>query len=239
MSTLPLADQFGQTLAKLQGKELETAFLSEIVAHHQAAVEMARLETERGVDADLRAYAQKMAAGHKRQMDQFTGWLHDWYGMTPQQAMQRLSPEPRKDMQELQKRTQQMLSRLRATGRGTPFDLAFAQMMLPHGAAALIQFLEPQARATHPELRTAAASGFAAQEQEITEFLTWLSAHVSGHATDGNSPQEIPPKGAAATGDGATHASVLPLVSGGGALTAAGAGAGVLLLRRRRGAGQH
>jgi hypothetical protein len=48
--------------------------------------------------------------------------------------------------------------------------------MIPHHQSGIIEFLEPQSRAPHAELRVAAANGIITQESQAVDFRTWLSA---------------------------------------------------------------
>ncbi|UZI28204.1 DUF305 domain-containing protein [Streptomyces sp. VB1] len=239
MPTSPVAYEFGETLAKLKGKQLEITFLAEIIPHHKAAIEMAELELERGVDPDIRTHAENIIASQKHQVEQFTRWLHQWYGLTPEEAMEHVTAEARKEMAEMEKDTERMTGMLRAGDKGKEFDTAFVRMMIPHHSSGVIEFLEPQARAVHAELRVAAASGAMTQESEIVDFRKWLS----GHAMDSKDMKDMGehmamPKGGADTGDGASQASTTPLIAAGGGLAAAGAGGVAIVLRRRRGAEQ-
>ncbi|ANH95221.1 hypothetical protein A8713_02805 [Streptomyces sp. SAT1] len=236
-SVSPLACRLGEKLTALRGADLETAFLAGIIAHDEAAVAMARLELDRGTDSALRARAQTLLTAHQRQVEQFTGWLQQWYAMTPAQALARLSPDVRTTLAALEQEVQRLLSGLRGTGEGTGFDRAYADMMIPLHTSGLIQFLEPQARAVHAELRSAAATGVTGQESEIAGFSAWLSGHGAHAATVPGTAASAPvtlPKGAADTGEGAASVSPGPVVAAGCALAAAGAGVGTLLLRRRR-----
>ncbi|MEU0042822.1 DUF305 domain-containing protein [Streptomyces werraensis] len=239
MPTSPVAYEIGETLAKLKGKQMEVTFLAEIIPHHKAAIEMAELELERGVDPDIRTHAENIMANQKHQVEQFTRWLHQWYGLTPEKAMEHVSAEARKEMAEMEKDTERMMAELRAVPKGKEFDVEFVRMIIPHHNSGVIEFLEPQARAVHAELRTAAASGATTQESEIVDFRTWLSGHAMDTMhTEGTEEHMVMPKGGADTGDGASQASSTPLVTAGGALAAAGAGGVAVVLRRRRGAEQ-
>ncbi|KPC72038.1 hypothetical protein ADL35_33025 [Streptomyces sp. NRRL WC-3753] len=242
MPTSPVAYQVGEMLAKLEGKQLEITFLAEIIPHHKAAIEMAELELERGVDPDIRTHAENMIANQKHQVDQFIRWLHEWYGLTPEVAMKHVSAESRKVMARMDKDTERMMAELRAVKKGEKFDIAFVRMIIPHHSSGVIEFLEPQARAVHAELRAAAASGAMVQEAEIVDFRTWLSGHAMGAGhnmnTKGMEEQMVMPKGGADAGDGASQASATPLIAAGGVLAATGAGGVTVALRRRRGAEQ-
>ncbi|GAA3503216.1 hypothetical protein GCM10019016_103260 [Streptomyces prasinosporus] len=247
MPTSPVAYEIGETLAKLEGKHLEITFLAEIISHHKAAIEMAELELQRGTDPGIRTHAENIIANQKHQVEQFTRWLHQWYGLTPEEAMEHVSAEARKEMAEMEKDSERMMAELQAVPKGKEFDVEFVRMIIPHHDSGVIEFLEPQARAVHAELRTAAASGAMTQESEIVDFRTWLSGHAMDakhtgaakeHMAGGTKEHMVMPKGGADTGDGASQASSAPLIAAGGALAAAGAGGVAVVLRRWRGAEQ-
>jgi uncharacterized protein (DUF305 family) len=180
-TTMPIptsatAFQFGATLAGLEGRDLETTFLAEIIPHHGAAITMAQLELERGVDDDIRTHAEDIIANQRHQIDQFTRWLREWYQLTPEQAMAQAPEQARQQMAALERETQQMIAELRNVAAGAEFDIAFVQRMIPHHQAGIVEFLEPQSRAPHAQLRVAAASGINTQTAQVADFRTWLSA---------------------------------------------------------------
>lgn len=173
--TSPVNYEFGETLATLEGEELETTFLAAIIGHHQAAIEMAQLELERGTSPDIRTHAESIIAGQQHQIDQFTTWLEEWYGLTPEEAMAQAPEEAQEEMATMEEETQMMIEELAAVPAGEDFDVAFVQKMIPHHAGGIIEFLEIQARAPHAQLRVAAASGITTQQAQIADFRTWLA----------------------------------------------------------------
>lgn len=177
--TDPTAYEFGETLARLEGRTLEVTFMADIIPHHRAAIEMARLELARGNDPDIRTHAENIIASQQHQIDQFTRWLKQWYGLTPEQAMAAAPAEARAEMAAMERATQRTLASLRSTPAGKNFDVAFVRAIIPHHNSGVIEFLEPQARAVHPQLRVAAATGITTQESEIADFRTWLGARRS------------------------------------------------------------
>lgn len=173
--TGPTAYDFGETLATLGGKALETTFMGEIVMHHRAAIQMALLERKRGRDRDIRTHAMNIISSQRDQITQFRTWLDRWYGLTPAQARGQASPEARAEMTAMMKESDRRMNELQAVPSGPRFDVAFVRMMIPHHTSGVVEFLEPQARAPHPQLRVAATTGLMSQEAEIADFRTWLS----------------------------------------------------------------
>ena len=109
-------------------------------------------------------------------------------------------------MATLERETEQMIEELRERPEGPRFDVAFVKRMIPHHQAGIIEFLEPQSRAPHAQLRVAATSGIVNQESQVADFRTRLSgpAAPSGTTLHG---QRRPVQGPGRTsGAGACHA---------------------------------
>jgi hypothetical protein len=121
--------------------------------------------------------------------------------------------------------------------KGEKFDAEFARRMVSLGSAAAVEFPAPQVRATHPELRAAAASGMTSQLAGVTDLVGRLTGQVADAQERGTPPppKTAPmPRGTAHAGAGGTRASAaLPAVAG-AALLSCGAGLGLTLARRRR-----
>lgn len=175
MRTSPTAYDFGETLARLDGRRLEVTFLASIIGHHKAAIEMARMELQRGRSADIRTHAENIIASQQNQVDQFTRWLREWYGLTPAQARSQAPREAQQEMAMMDRESARTMAQLRATPAGLGFDVAFVKLIIGHHQAGIIEFLEPQSRAPHAQLRVAAATGITTQEAEVADFRTWLS----------------------------------------------------------------
>ena len=50
--------------------------------------------------------------------------------------------------------------------------------MIPHHQSGIIEFLEPQSRAVHPQLRVAATAGITTQQAQVADFRTWLAGRA-------------------------------------------------------------
>lgn len=173
--TSPTAYEFGETLATLEGEELEITFLAEIIPHHRAAIEMSQLELERGTSPDIRTHAENIIANQQHQIDQFTRWLDEWYGLTPEEAMAQAPAEAQEEMKVLAEETQMMIEELSAVEAGEGFDVAFVQKMIPHHQSGIIEMLETQSRAPHAQLRVASTAGIVMQQSQVADFRTWLA----------------------------------------------------------------
>lgn len=136
---------------------------------------MAELELERGTSPDIRTHAENIIANQQHQIHQFTRWLDEWYGLTPEEARAQAPEEARREMATMEEEMHKMHEELMAVKAGEGFDVAFVQKMIPHHSSGIIEVLEPQARAPHAELRVASTAGITTQQAEIADFRTWLA----------------------------------------------------------------
>ncbi len=56
------------------GSEFDREFLKQMSAHHESAIEMAKVALEKSSDPDLKALAQKMIDGQSAEINQMTAW---------------------------------------------------------------------------------------------------------------------------------------------------------------------
>ncbi|MDQ6693766.1 MAG: DUF305 domain-containing protein [Chloroflexota bacterium] len=210
-------------LKGLTGKAFETEFMSEMIQHHQSALDMAKLVPDRANHQEVKDAAQKIIASQTPEISEMTSWLKQWYSATPQQGMMHDMPGmSMSDMTQLQGL------------KGDAFDKQFLTMMRMHhqGAVAMAQLIP--GRATHEELKTLGTNIVSSQSAEITQFEGWLKAWyaldvtgtmmggtMSATATGGMSGMGGAMGGASATSMPATSAT-----GTGGASTMPGTGAG-------------
>jgi uncharacterized protein (DUF305 family) len=151
----------------LRGPQLETVFMAGMIAHHAAAVAIARLELARGTRPQLRTMARQIVASQTAQIGQMTGWLRAWYGLTPAQARARAPVALRTMMDRMAVGMRQMTARLAAVPAGPGFDRAFMEAMIPHHQMAVIASCAVSHRADHPQLRILPSQIITSQSAEI------------------------------------------------------------------------
>jgi uncharacterized protein (DUF305 family) len=81
----------GEMSASLQGKtgdSFDEAFLSGMIAHHQGAIDMAKLVKTNARHDELKAMADDILSAQSKEVDQMQTWQTDWgYKTTPQSHM--------------------------------------------------------------------------------------------------------------------------------------------------------
>eukprot|EP00388_Colpodella_angusta_P038977 GDKK01046049.1.p1 GENE.GDKK01046049.1~~GDKK01046049.1.p1 ORF type:complete len:135 (-),score=12.62 GDKK01046049.1:85-489(-) len=96
------------------------------------------------------------------EIEQMTQWLQQWYAFAPPPAAQT-------GMGAMMMPHMEHLTSL----RGSAFDVAFLDMMLPHHMGAINDSLAAESRVSHPEVRTLAQNIVKAQEREVGLMQTW------------------------------------------------------------------
>jgi uncharacterized protein (DUF305 family) len=87
-----------EALKSLKGKEFDIAYLSQMIAHHQAAIQMAKQVIATASSPETKSSAQKVIDVQGSQMEQMTKWLKDWHHVEPSKEQQALVVEDMKAM---------------------------------------------------------------------------------------------------------------------------------------------
>ena len=65
-------------------KVFDREFIDMMISHHQGAIRMARVELDKGQNAELHTIANAIVDGQAKEIDQMNAWRVDWYGrMSP------------------------------------------------------------------------------------------------------------------------------------------------------------
>jgi uncharacterized protein (DUF305 family) len=77
----PAPMTMAQMAASLQGKtgdEFDKLFLSEMIAHHQGAIDMAKLAQTQAKHPELKKMADDIIAAQSKEIDQMQTWQSQW-----------------------------------------------------------------------------------------------------------------------------------------------------------------
>ena len=141
-------------LKALHGKEFDIAFLSQMIAHHQAAVEMAKQALSNAKRPETKADAQRVIDAQTQEIKQMTGWLQEWYQTTPSADQQSLARDDMKAMMSMP----------------VSDDHMYFDMMTPHHQGAIDMSQLADERAARPEVKDLARKIITAQQAEIQKY---------------------------------------------------------------------
>ena len=75
-------------MASLEGKTgdaFDQAFLSEMIMHHEGAVEMAQMALQSAKHQEIKDLSQAIITAQNAEIAQMKGWQQQWYGTTSAQ----------------------------------------------------------------------------------------------------------------------------------------------------------
>ena len=80
--SMSMADMMQSMNAELQGKTgdaFDQAFLSEMIIHHEGAVEMAQLALTNAKHQEIKDLAKAIIAAQNKEIADMKGWMKAWY----------------------------------------------------------------------------------------------------------------------------------------------------------------
>ncbi len=153
-------------LADLEGEAFEIAFMSGMIAHHEAAVGMAQWILDRTELPGVAAGAQQVRAAQEPEITLMQGWLNDWYGG-------KTDPSATAAMQG------DMDGMMASLDTYDNADTAFLTEMSLHHSGAIDMSQLALLKAVHPQLRELAKDIIRNQAQEIADYQELLAEMAS------------------------------------------------------------
>lgn len=146
-------------LQKLSGKAFDRAFLSMMIPHHQAAVDMSRAVLPKASDVTVKTWANQIIAAQNREISQMNAWLKTLGGTDTA-------------MQGMMKQTMSGMGKMVSSAKDP--QRAFVQGMLPHHASAIEMASLALQKSSDARVLGLARDIVRAQATEMHDFRTWL-----------------------------------------------------------------
>ena len=150
-----------KALSGLSGKAFNIAFMSQMIAHHRAAIEMARQALKVARHAETRTQAHMVITDQNKEIAQMTSWLRKWYGIAPVEEQMDLVQADMKGMMSMKITTDRM----------------FFEMMMPHHKGAIDMGQMALKQTDRAEVKQLAHNIVKAQKAEIIRYKMLLK-HV-------------------------------------------------------------
>ncbi|THF69218.1 DUF305 domain-containing protein [Deinococcus sp. Arct2-2] len=147
-------------LKKLSGKAFDRAFLSMMVPHHQAALDMARAVVPLSKDATVKAWANQIIRDQTREINTMNTLLKNYGG---------------KDAPMAASMTKSMAGMGDMVKKAKNADVAFVQGMLPHHASAIEMANRALQQGTNDKVLALSRDIVTAQAKEMYSFRGWLT----------------------------------------------------------------
>lgn len=161
-----------------QNREVDRMFIEMMVPHHQSANEMARIELQKGKNAEVKKLAQKIIDEQTREIQQMQTWYRQWYGtdvptmntsgnMGSMSMSNSMGEAMRISMRQQSQMNQEMINALK---NAPNTDQEFLRQMTRHHQMATMMAGMVVDSATHPEIRDLAQNIVKSQNEEIAQM---------------------------------------------------------------------
>lgn len=167
-SSMNMGTQAMTALEKLTGKKFDIAWMSQMIAHHKGALEMAEQCVKACNEPNVKKAAQTIIGAQSKEIKQMTGWLKTWYAATPDKTQMALMKSDMKSMMDSSMGGMQPMAGM------THADKAFLEGMIPHHQSAVDMAKLALTKAAKPELKKFAQQVITDQSKEIKQFQAWL-----------------------------------------------------------------
>ena len=143
-------------------------FLDTMIAHHQGAVDMAKMAAAKAEHAELKALAANVITSQEKEIGEMKSWREKWFaGEAPAMNMEMAGmSDSMKDMD---------MTKLGSL-TGNAFDLEFIEQMIPHHEGAVIMAKEALQKSQRAEIKNMANAIIRDQEAEIKQMKGWQAA---------------------------------------------------------------
>ncbi len=151
--------------------DADTEFAQMMIVHHEGAIEMADLATDKAESAEVKDLAERIAQAQGPEIEQMTAWLEAWG--------EDVSPSEHGGMDhggmEMDGMSQEeMMAHLEGL-EGQEFDQAFLEGMIAHHQGAVEMADAELAEGENPEALALAEKIISDQEAEIAEMQEMLA----------------------------------------------------------------
>ena len=146
--------------------DADVAFATEMIPHHQQAVEMAKIAADRAENPEVRRLAENIESAQEPEIQTMTQWLEDWGQETPSGSMDHGDME-HGESQEMPGMMDEGQMEGLSKADGAAFDQMFVQMMIEHHEGAIEMARDEQANGKNAEAIALAKKIETDQQAEI------------------------------------------------------------------------
>ena len=167
-SNMPMNDSAMKSDPNAASAAYDLQFIDTMSAHHQSAIDMAKMVDGKTQNAELKKFAGQIIADQGKEIAQMKEWRDKWYAGKPAAKNMEMS-----GMMDSMKMMMGDGMKKMETASGKDFDLMFVDMMTPHHAGAVTMAKGALTKAEHPEIKTLSNQIIKAQDAEIKMMADW------------------------------------------------------------------
>lgn len=153
--------------AALKGEEYDKTFLSNMIAHHQGAVDMAKLAQANAKHPELKSMADDIVSAQEKEISDMADWQKQW-GYPSSSADNMMDHSAMGMMGDMSDMTAELKGK-----SGDEFDKVFIEQMIMHHQSAIDMSATAESNASHKEVKDLARNIISAQTKEIAQMKQW------------------------------------------------------------------
>jgi uncharacterized protein (DUF305 family) len=154
--------------------EIDRTFISAMVLHHQAAIDMAQVEVQRGQRTEVKQLALQIISAQQGQIKDLQQIAQHDFNFTPSTTLPATTQQGVLMGQPILMNFQQNITDLQSASDP---DTMFLQMMIPHHAMAIVQADTQMMDGSNQRLKAISQDIVSAQSREIGEMEGMLQQH--------------------------------------------------------------
>lgn len=155
------------TFESYTGDDYDRYYMANMIAHHQGAVDMAKLALVHAKHPELKTMANEIITTQTEEIDQMLSWQRDW-GYPASNGDMMIDHSAMAMMGS----NDNMMTTLNGK-TGDEFDKTFLIQMIAHHESAVAMSRPGIKNARHPEVKELTKSIIEAQTREITQMRQW------------------------------------------------------------------
>ncbi|QQS18257.1 DUF305 domain-containing protein [Candidatus Saccharibacteria bacterium] len=163
--------QTGSMYASMTGDQFDKAYLTDMIAHHQGALNMASQARELATKSEIRTLADAILSSQATEVQQMMDWQQEWEYSTTDISnphaghMMESSGSMGDDMANMEAKLNGL--------SGEAYDKEFLKQMILHHQQAVDMSKYADTNAKHQEVKDLAQAVISAQEKEIADMKSW------------------------------------------------------------------
>lgn len=165
-------DPMNMELQKLSGMDFEMAFLSDMVHHHKAALDMFKMAEQRAQHDEIKQLAKDGTAEQQGEIDKMNGML---------KTMGKTADDHQEPAESMSKMKADMVKL--ESAEGAEFDKMFLMMMSDHHHGAIHMAELANEKSSNPEIKQMAEKMASSQREEVTKMKDWQKAWFGADKT--------------------------------------------------------
>lgn len=149
------------------GEDYDRMFIANMIAHHQGAVDMAKLAQSNAGRSEIKSLADAIVSAQEKEITDMLAWQKQW-GYPASSGEMMMDHSSMGMMDDMDGMTEQLKGLT-----GADFDKKFIELMIEHHQSA-IDMAKPGAKnAYHQEVKDLAAAVVRDQTTEISQMKQW------------------------------------------------------------------